>query len=130
MMITTIPETLHICNRCGELASRKCESCAEVRRLNEQLDEVWHARRAAEFYGGLLPGAAVERRSAGLYGSLPRITPPGSALPRRFRPPEWLFYLRGWMRVAAVALFDGALLLLALAAFWWVARAAIHELLG
>jgi hypothetical protein len=29
-----------------------------------------------------------------------------------------------------VALFDGALLLLALAAFWWVARAAIHELLG
>jgi hypothetical protein len=112
-MMATIPETLHICNRCGELASRECESCAEVRRLNEQLEEGFHARRAAVFFD-----------------SLPRITPPGSEFPRRFRPPEWLFCLRGWMRVAAVALFDGALLLLALTAFWWAGKAAIHELLG
>jgi hypothetical protein len=98
-----VPSVLHICPECRDLASGECSTCARA-------EAAHHALRAASLYGALPRVDAVDPR------------------PTTLACPQWLLHLRGWVRVATVALFDCALLWLAIFAFWWAGKEALHEL--
>jgi hypothetical protein len=101
-MMTTIPEVLHICKRCGALASGECESCAEVRAINERLEAALHARRAAA-----------------LANSLPRVTAPAA----EFEGPRWYVHVGSWAAVILAVAFCWILFpVLALAGVVWFNR--------
>lgn len=49
----TIPDVLRICESCRELVSGECEDCAAYRLRTALIEEGYHLRRTADFYGSL-----------------------------------------------------------------------------
>jgi hypothetical protein len=123
MSTTIIPDVLHICEQCGDVASGPCETCATIASLAEttaavllaagkplvfdpgaKLDEVELEWRAS------VTAAYRRQRTAQLYGSLPRVEVP----------------LRGWFMGITASLVGWALLAVA----WVFGRSAVRSLLN